>query len=70
MLQFRKSRTFLIPLNVFWHKVDIREISHGVTVFGLVQYQGQCWGILGAVSSILRIWLPGNKSGPMCVWSR
>lgn len=70
MLQFRKSRSFSISLNAFWHKADIREIGHGVTKFGLVQYQGRSWGILDAINSILRIWLPGNKSGPMCVWSR
>lgn len=55
MLQFRKSRSFFIPLNAFWHKADIREISHGVTKFGLVQYQGRSWGILDAINSILRI---------------
>lgn len=67
MLQFRKSRSFSIPLNAFWHKADIREIGHGVTKFGLVQYQGRSRGILDAIN---RIWLPENKSGPMCVWSR
>lgn len=55
MLQFRKYRSFSIPLNAFWHKADIREIGHGVTKFGLVQYQGRSWGILDAINSILRI---------------